>query len=181
MTAAAIRPRDITAALRALSPHSAGGVETRGGAQPGEFVATISLEYAQYLGVSGADGGGAAGLAISRQLGARVHITAVRGLRPYRGRGYRAEVTLRLHMAAWDEVFAQLIDAGYGKDAAVAVMSEAEQFPTRWAYTEDRHRGVVFTMPGGTWEVADTAEAEDRIAAYRTRRGQLLRAQGRTP
>jgi hypothetical protein len=175
-----VRPRDITAALRRLNPHSAaGGVETRNGGQPGEFLATISLDYAQHLGVNGADGGGQAGLTISRALGHRVHITSWRGLRPCQGRGYRVEVTLRLHATARAEAAATL-DA-YPADQAGRVLDEAEKFPGSWAYTADRRRAVVFHMPGGTWEAADTAETEERIAAYARRRGQMLRAHGGTP
>jgi len=51
------------------------------------------------------------------------------------------------------------------------VLDEAARFPGAWAYTPDRHRAVVLDMRGGTWEVADTAAAEDRLASLRHRGG----------
>jgi hypothetical protein len=171
-----VNAADLTRALDRVLPDGAGATVTPGG-QPGEYVAAVPLDGAQRLGVLAPDGGGLAGLHLSRALGCRVHITLWRGLGP--DHGFQVELVIREHAAARDEVFAQLARAGYGKDQADAVMADAEQFPTRWAYTEDRRRAVVFVMPGGTWRVEDTEAAEAAIAASRPRRGAMLRVRPR--
>ncbi len=56
---------------------------------------------------------------------------------------------------------------GADEDEAAGVLTAAGQFPGTWAYTENRWSAVVRHMPAGTWEVADTREAEERIAGLR--------------
>jgi hypothetical protein len=60
------------------------------------------------------------------------------------------------------------------EDEAVGMLAVAGQFPGTWAYTEDRWSAVVRHMPAGTWEAADTREAEEHIARLRRPR-QFLR------
>jgi hypothetical protein len=58
--------------------------------------------------------------------------------------------------------------ARYGSQAE-ALLTEADRWPGRWAYTADRHRAVVKYMPAGRYEVRDTAASEDAIAALARR------------
>lgn len=167
---------DLTRALDRVLPDGAGATVTPGG-QPGEYVAAVPLDAAQRLGVLAPDGGGLAGLHLSRALGCRVHITRWRGLGP--DHGFQVELAIREHAAAREEAATALAAAGYDQAARAAVLDEAERFPTRWAYTEDRRRAVVFVMPGGTWRVEDTEAAEAAIAASRPRRGAMLRVRPR--
>ncbi len=48
-----------------------------------------------------------------------------------------------------------------------AVLDEAKRFPCRWAYTPGREAAAVYKMPGGTWDAADTDEAEQAIRRAR--------------
>lgn len=59
-----------------------------------------------------------------------------------------------------------------GKHGAEApgLLDEADKFPNRWAYTNDRHLAVVHHMPSGDYEVADTKESEHKIMALAGRR-----------
>jgi hypothetical protein len=52
-----------------------------------------------------------------------------------------------------------------------AVLDEAQRFPCRWAYSPGREAGVVYQMPGGTWDAADTREAEQAIRRARRQQG----------
>lgn len=63
---------------------------------------------------------------------------------------------------------AALEAAGYGYEAC-NMASAAARWPGIWQYTCDRRRAVVCYMPGPRWHVADTSEAEARIAALRRR------------
>lgn len=64
-----------------------------------------------------------------------------------------------------------LESSGYGGEAA-ALMETARKFPRSHEYTADRHRYLVFIMPGGYWNAGDCTESEERIKTLRrTRRG----------
>lgn len=51
---------------------------------------------------------------------------------------------------------------GYEAEAS-ALMTTAARFPGGYQYTADRHRYLVFIMPGGYWLAGDCTESEERI------------------
>lgn len=70
-----------------------------------------------------------------------------------------------------EQALAYLIAAGYGTEA-LALMADAAQFPGAYKYTADRHRYVVYSMPGAYWMAGDCAASEERIKSPgRSRRG----------
>ena len=62
------------------------------------------------------------------------------------------------------EVRAYLSAGGYAGEVE-AVTADARRFPLTHTYTADRHRFVVFSMPGGYWLAGDCTRSEERIKA----------------
>lgn len=61
-----------------------------------------------------------------------------------------------------EQVRAYLDASGYAAEAG-PLIEEATRFPGRYSYTADRHRSIVWRMPGGYWQAGDTTESEERI------------------
>jgi hypothetical protein len=77
-----------------------------------------------------------------------------------------------------DQARAFLAEHGADADDAAGVLAAAEQFPGSWAYTGNRWSAVVYQVPAGTYQAADTRESEERIARLRRPR-QFLRIAAR--
>lgn len=54
------------------------------------------------------------------------------------------------------------LEQGYDAEAD-SLMAVAARFPGAYQYTADRHRYVVFSMPGAYWLAGDCAESEESI------------------
>jgi hypothetical protein len=78
------------------------------------------------------------------------------------------ETAIRPHTADGSEqlteaqALAYLEESGYGAEAA-ALADTARRFPGTYGYTSDRHRYIVFIMPGGYWKAGDCEASEERI------------------
>lgn len=74
-----------------------------------------------------------------------------------------------------EQVRAYLEAGGYAAEAD-GLMLAAQRFPRTYKYTADRHRYVVYEMPGGYFGAGDCTESEERIkrlAAARRGRSRL--------
>ena len=69
-----------------------------------------------------------------------------------------------------EDVAAYLTASGYA-DETETLTAQAQQHPCTYTYTKDRHRYVVYQMPGGYWQAGDCTETEEQIKASRTRHG----------
>lgn len=63
-----------------------------------------------------------------------------------------------------EDICAYLAGGGYEAEAA-AMTADALRFPGTYKYTADRHRFIVWSMPGRYWMAGDCAESEERIKA----------------
>jgi len=55
-----------------------------------------------------------------------------------------------------------LAASGYEGEADTMI-ADARRFPRTCGYTKDRHRYVVYEMPGGYWKAGDCTASEERI------------------
>jgi hypothetical protein len=65
-----------------------------------------------------------------------------------------------------EEASAYLDGSGYIQETGT-LMAAARRSPGDCQYTADRHRYLVYVMPGGYWRAGDCAASEDRIKSLK--------------